>query len=288
MQVMVLQAENKKTSLLTGRSWKFGFSALAVGLFALFCVPQELQAGDTWNDLKPDVFADRPILDGKGIIKLSAPTRPEDQRKVPVHVHASLRDGRTIKSVTFVLDENPMPVAAQFKIGGQRSHIDLGLSFRLGRATDVRAIVEVSDGTLYMAERFIKFAGGQSACSAPPEGDPKEILANMGKMELLHARTNVAATVIRPKATLNLSHPNHTGMVLDQITLLYVPTRMVTNIDVRQGEELVFSMQGSITISQDPSIDFDYKINGSEKISVLVKDSDDTQWTKTFLINQGS
>jgi len=271
-----------------GKAWMSMSAALVIGMMALTAAPLNLQAGETWDYLKPDVFGDRPILDGKGIVLLKAPDRPEDQRKVPVQVIASLLDGRTIKSVTIVLDENPMPVSAVFDIGGARTHVDLGLSFRLGRATDIRAVVETSDGKLYMTERFVKFAGGQSACTAPPEGNPEEILANMGKMSLSHEHSQIAATLVRPKVHLVLSHPNHTGMVLDPVTLYYTPMRMVEEVVVSQGEERVFTMHGSITLSQDPTIDFDYKVNGAQQLSVVFKDTDNTKWTKTFPINQGS
>ena len=84
--------------------------------------------------------------------------------------------------VTIIVDENPSPVAAQFDIGGKRDRLKLATLMRLNAATDVRVIVEASDGALYMAERFVKFAGGQAACSAPPSGTPELIAANMGKM----------------------------------------------------------------------------------------------------------
>ncbi len=82
-----------------------------------------------------------------------------------------------------------------------------------------------------MAERFVKFAGGQAACSAPPSGSPEQIAATMGNMSLEPLGKQAAATQIEPRARLKVMHPNHTGMVLDQLTLLYVPLR----IDHRHG-----------------------------------------------------
>src|SRR5690606_3181614 len=101
-----------------------------------------------------------------------APVRPLDQRAVPIRVETHFADGRTVRAVTIIIDENPTPVAARFDIGGAREHVKLATTMRLNAATDVRAIVEASDGQLYMAERFVKFAGGQAACSAPPSGSP--------------------------------------------------------------------------------------------------------------------
>jgi sulfur-oxidizing protein SoxY len=101
-------------------------------------------------------------------------------------------------------------------------------------------------------------------------------------------RVTAALTEIAPHARLSVSHPNHTGMVLDQLTLLYVPLRIITDLEVRQGDERVFAMKGSITLSQNPVIDFDYRVNGAETMQVLVTDSDGASWQKSFPIGQGS
>ena len=69
-------------------------------------------------------------------------------------------------------------------------------------------------------------------------------------------------------------------MVLDQLTLLYVPLRIITDLEVRQGDERVFAMKGSITLSQNPVIDFDYRVNGAETMQVMVSDSDGASWAE--------
>ncbi len=245
-------------------------------------------AGPAWDEVQAHVFSGRTMQDAGDVVQLSAPTRPTNQSAVPIAIEAAFKDGRTIRAVTLIVDQNPTPVAAVFDIGGKRDHLKLATTLRLNAATDVRAIVEASDGTLYMADRFVKFAGGQASCSAPPMGDPKEIAANMGRMTFQALGKRAAATEITPSARIAVSHPNHTGMVLDQLTLLYVPLRIVTDLEVVQGEERVFAMKGSMTLSQNPSIDFDYRVNGAETMRIFVKDSDGASWERTFPIGQGS
>ncbi|MGH1417744.1 MAG: quinoprotein dehydrogenase-associated SoxYZ-like carrier [Hyphomicrobiaceae bacterium] len=245
-------------------------------------------ASTTWSELKPDVFGDREILPGGGVLTMAAPSRPEDQRAVPVTMKTRLSDGRTIKSVTFIVDENPSPVAAVFKMGPDRTAMELAVNLRFNTGTFIRTIVEASDGKLYMVKRYVKFAGGQSACSAPPTGNPEEIAANMGKMSLTPKVKTTAATALRRKMQLRVSHPNNTGMALDQQTLLYIPLRMVTDLEVRQGDERVFAMAGSISLSENPIIDFDYRSNGAEKMHVQLKDSDKTLWEHEFPVGTGS
>lgn len=245
-------------------------------------------AGPTWDGLRTEIFGQRPILHGDGVVELAAPMRPDDQSAVPISVSARFSDGRTIRSVSIIVDENPSPLAAVFTVGGQRTQIRFGANFRLNSATDLRAVVEASDGQLYMAERHVRFAGGQAACSAPPQGDPDEILASMGEMRLVSPTPQAALTPIEARARLEISHPNHTGMVLDQISLLYIPLRMISQVEAKQGEDLVFSMAGSISLSQNPAIDFDYRVNGSARLNVSVSDTDGAIWTASLPIGQGS
>jgi sulfur-oxidizing protein SoxY len=255
---------------------------------AVLAATTAAQAGSAWDEIRPNVFGSRAIHPAADLIRLTAPTRPTDQRAVPIAVEAAFKDGRTIKAVTLIVDENPTPIAAVFDIGGKRDEVRLATNLRLNAATDVRAIVEASDGALYMASQFVKFAGGQASCSAPPQGDPELIAANMGKMTFEPLRKTAAATEITPRARITVSHPNHTGMVLDQMTLLYIPLRIVTDIDVRQGDERIFAMRGSMTMSQNPMVEFDYKINGAQTMHVLVNDSDGASWQQSFPIGQGS
>lgn len=246
-------------------------------------------AGKAWDEIQAGVFAGRTIQPAGEIVALTAPFRPSDQRAVPIDVEAKFADGRSVRAITLVVDENPSPVAARFDFGGERDHVHVTTKLRLNAGTDVRAIIEASDGQLYMADKFVRFAGGQAACSAPPSGSPEEIAANMGKMTFEPlSKKEAAATEIEPRGRLKIMHPNHTGMVLDQLTLLYVPLRILTELEVKQGEERVFAMKGSMTMAQDPIIDFDYRTNGATALHVEARDSDGASWAHDFPIGQGS
>lgn len=251
-------------------------AVLAVGNFTT----SSAQAGE-WEEIRGSVFGARHVEDGRAMVTLSAPTRPEDMRTVPIGVEAALRDGRTIKSVTVIIDENPTPVVGVFHVGQRREQIAILANFRVDRQSDVRAVVEASDGALYMVSQLVKFAGGQASCSAPPQGDPAEIAANMGKMNLTEIKREGASSAVA-MAQIDLNHPNHTGMVMDQQTLLYVPMKMVSEITARQGGEDVMRIEGSIALSQNPMVKFDFKRGAAGEMTVTMKDTDGGSWTKTF------
>jgi sulfur-oxidizing protein SoxY len=246
--------------------------------------PAVAQASDTWPGIHAEAFGGRAIQDGAGIVTLTAPYRPDDVRSVPLEAEIKLPHGRTIKAVSFVVDMNPSPVAAVFRMGESRAQVHLGTHIRLDQQSDVRVVVEADNGALYMASRLVKFAGGQASCSAPPVGDPAEIVANMGKMDFatLGAKPNGSHQTAR--AHYDLNHPNHTGMVLDPITLLYIPLLMVERIEARQGDALVFEMTGSITLAQNPAVTFDFVTNGAAEMTVTARDTSGTSWTRSFPI----
>ena len=266
-----------------------GFAVRALAMMAALVLPfASASAGSTWDGLKPEVFGTRSIASGIGIVSIKAPFRPEDQRAVPVSIDARFPDGRTVKSVTLVVDENPSPVAAVFNMGVARANVGLKLNIRLNQETHVRAVVEASDGALYMAQQLVRFAGGQAACSAPPTGNPEEIAANMGKMKLANVPLDGNASSIAHRVRLAISHPNHTGMALDQQTLLYIPLKMVASIGVSQGATKLFDMAGSITLSENPQLEFDVDMTREHKVGATLKDSDGAEWSRELELPAGS
>ena len=76
---------------------------------------------------------------------------------------------------------------------------------------------------------------------------------------------------------------------MDQITLLYTPMKMVSEVTVKQGDDLVFRAEGSIALAQNPVIEFDMKRSTSaSELSVTLKDTDSGSWTKTFPVGPAS
>ena len=251
-------------------------------------VASPVLASDAWKEIRGSVYGDKPIEDGRGIITLTAPNRPDDMRVVPIGIAARVADGRSIKTISYIIDENPTPVVAVFHMGPGRDSVALNVNFRVDIQSDVRAVVETDDGRIYMVSQLIKYAGGQSSCSAPPAGDPAEIAANMGKMNVTEVKAPGAVSTALMRAKVELNHPNHTGMVMDQITLLYTPMKMISEVSVRQGGEVLFTAEGSIGLSQNPMIDFDFKRGGTGQVDVTMKDTDGGAWTKSFSVGSQS
>jgi sulfur-oxidizing protein SoxY len=124
---------------------------------------------------------------------------------------------------------------------------------------------------LYMAKAYVKSAGG---CSAPALKDPAEAKAHLGEM-----RFRMFAD--RGDAQVQVRHPNYSGLQMDQVTRLYTPAWFIERLDVRQGEKMLFALEGGISISEDPTIRFSYTSTG-EPVTIEAKDNEGRVFKQTF------
>src|SRR3546814_4280108 len=73
-------------------------------------------------------------------------------------------DGRTVRAVTLVIDKNPAPLAAVFRLSPDAGDPGIATRVRVNEYTDIRAVAEMDDGSLRAVSTVVKSAGG---CSAP-------------------------------------------------------------------------------------------------------------------------
>ena len=256
------------------------FVALVLSLVAPVWADGEDES--RWNVLREMLFQDRPILDGAEILALDAPYRAHDAAVVPISIEPAFPQTteRHIKTVTLLIDENPLPVAGRFHFTPASGRAALSTRVRVNAYTNIRAIAETNDGTLYMTKRYVKASGG---CSAPAGKDPDAALARLGKMKL---RQSDALVLGEPNlAQVLVSHPNHTGMQMDQITHHYVPPHFVNSIEVRYGDEPVLTVESDISLSEDPSIHFYYTPDEPGELSVKVTDSKDQVFSRSWQVS---
>ena len=227
---------------------------------------------DPWPGLRKDLFQQREIFDEDGAVLLEAPVRADDAALVPVTVRMPAASAGSVRKLYLIIDKNPAPVAATFEFGKAAGGGEQMLStrVRIDMYSHVRAVIETRDGRLHMAAKFVKAAGG---CSAPALKDMDQALAGIGRMQV---RSFDAARMSLPtrEAQVMIRHPNYSGLQMNQVTGLYIPAKFVSEITVKHGSELVFQMEGGISLSEDPNIRFSYEANGKDGLEVTAKDTD--------------
>ena len=108
------------------------------------------------------LFGGRPIKDGSSAIKLELPLIAENGAVVPVsvEVNAPMAPQGYVRTIYIISDKNRRPLNAKFTLSPTMGQAFVGTNLRLGETTDVRAIAELSDGTLLMAKREVKVTVG--------------------------------------------------------------------------------------------------------------------------------
>jgi sulfur-oxidizing protein SoxY len=108
------------------------------------------------------LFGGRPIKDGSSSIKLELPLIAENGAVVPVsvEVNAPMTPQSYVKAIYIISDRNRRPLNAKLNLTPAIGQAYVGTNLRLGESTDVRAIAEMSDGTLLMAKREVKVTVG--------------------------------------------------------------------------------------------------------------------------------
>ena len=205
-----------------------------------------------WVKVKRSLFENRPVHESAGgIVELDAPARAEDAAVVPIAIRTKLEQtaGRYVKRIYLIVDNNPSPIAASFELGVASGRADLETRIRVDQYTYVRAVAELSDGTLAVDRRFVKASGG---CSAPP-GNDAAAAARLGRMRLaVEPGAYNEATL----AQLMISHPNNSGLAMDQLTRLYPPAYFVRTVEVTYAGKPILTAELDFSISENPYFRF--------------------------------
>lgn len=233
------------------------------------------------NGLKASYFGDRPIVESDDVIELEAPERAQFAAIVPISVRSKIPQTaeRYIKTITFLIDMNPAPLAGRFHFMQASGSADLSMRVRINAYGWVRAIAETNDGKLFMSKRFVKGSGG---CSAPAGADIEAAMTRLGRIKL--KTRGVARPGERVLTQLMISHPNLTGLQMDQLTRLYMPAHFVKQVDVSFDGEPIIVAETDISISENPNFQFYFVPERAGVLRVDVIDSKGLRFAQTLAV----
>jgi sulfur-oxidizing protein SoxY len=207
---------------------------------------------ERWRDLRNALFGDRALIPAGEAIELVAPDRALDAAAVPVSLSLAPALVPEVRRILVVVDENPSPLAATFVAGPAGDLRALSMRLRVDAYTNLHAVAETADGRLLEAVRFVKAAGG---CSAPVSGDLRAARARMGRMRLV--MPDGPPAIDRPvPVQVAVSHPNTSGLQMDQLTRLSIPAEFVRELRVSYRGAEVLSVEADISLAENPTIGF--------------------------------
>ncbi|WP_424985430.1 quinoprotein dehydrogenase-associated SoxYZ-like carrier [Microbulbifer sp. S227A] len=236
-----------------------------------------------WPDLSASIFDARPLHDGSDYIAIDSPYRSSDDARTLIAAQIEAPRGRLLGKVTLVLDENPMPVSAVFSFDQPLPRFYFQTTMRINGPTPLHVVAETTDGQLFVAGSFVK-TSGQGACAAPPGTDPKEALATLGNMRIgIDALQGTGTSLdlmgdpaLRDRQVdVDISHPSHSGMQMDQISLLFIPMRYVETVGIDLDGAGYVDLTGSISLSENPRVSLSVPAR-TRTIDVTMTDTDGT------------
>jgi len=252
-----------------------------IALFFLLITGAVLAADEdesAWTtSLKPQYYADRTITETGSIIDITAPYRAEDPALTPIQITAKIPQTaeRYIKTITLFIDNNPVPFSARFELTPDSGKADLAMRVRVNAYTYIRAVAETNDGQLYMAKAYVKASGG---CSAPIGTDAEAAMARMGKMKFKLESETLAAGETH-QVQLLISHPNITGLQMDQISRIIKPPHFVDEVRVSFDGKPILTAQTDIAISQDPNFRFFFRPGQAGELKAEIKDNRNNRYS---------
>lgn len=236
----------------------------------------------TWDDLSAEMYGARVLLDGNEVIAIDAPYRTGNDSRTQIAARVAAPEGAQIASVTLVIDENPMPVSAVFDLDTPMPGFFFDVTVRVNGPTPMHVVAETTDGRLFVSESFVK-TSGQGACAAPPGTDPKLALKTLGRMQIeltgqvsgLGQNASDRLTGRMNRMDVDISHPSHSGMQMDQISLLFIPMRYVETVEIDLDGAGYVEMTGSISLSENPQVALSVP-GRAQAVDVTMTDTDGT------------
>jgi len=228
--------------------------------------------------LREKLFPSRAVDTTPGTVQIIAPLRAAYGASVPVKVVSKLPQtpGLYVKRLYLVVDKNPSPIAAVLDLTTEVGQADFETRLRVDEYSHVRVVAELSNGQLHMDSRYVKTSGG---CSAPPNRDALHLV---GKT-VLKVPEPVAMNLPTP-AEVTVLHPNDTGFELNQVTVMYIPAHFVRSIKVSYADRKVFDAELDFSVSENPSLRFNFVPHGQGQLKAEVEDSKDGRWVGTLAV----
>jgi sulfur-oxidizing protein SoxY len=224
-----------------------------------------------WNStLKNQYFSGKTIEESNDIIELDAPIRAEDPALVPLKINTKIKQTNDsyIKNILVLVDKNPFPFVGDFEFSPHSGKADLAMRIRVNTYSYIRAIAEMNDGKLYMSKKYVKASGG---CSAPVGADLDAAMQRLGKMKF---RLDEGVKTKEPTLVqLLISHPNLSGMQMDQVSRFIKKSYFVQQMKISFNDKPILTAKTDIAISSDPNFRFYFVLEAAGILKAEITDT---------------
>jgi sulfur-oxidizing protein SoxY len=242
-------------------------TALALSACPLAASAQTVPA--PWPALQQSYFPGKK-LEPAPFIHVTAPARAASGDQVPFafSIDHPMTAASYIKSVTVLVDANPVPVTAVFHFKPESGKAEMATRIRFDTDSPVHVVAESNDGEFYVSTVTVKASGG---CGGSVAGDDPAVMAAAGKMKMaLSGPPNVGGI---NKARLLIRHPMYTGLQRNLTTNGFRPAYFIDQVTVSYKGKQVLVADTSIGISENPTLEFGFVADGPGALAVVLRDN---------------
>ena len=223
-----------------------------------------------WHGLRATYYGDKEIgeVDEK-LMSLAAPASTPDPSATPVTIRFGVQAAGNVRQVRLIIDHNPSPVAATMQLEHGVPIDEIELRIRVDRATSVRAIAELDDGTLEMRSVWVNASGG---CSSPPSA------AGAGALGDIRFRAGADGKALQ----VSLRHPNNSGFQIDPLSGDAIPPHYVLHMRLRSGDQTLFDADTGISLAENPTVRIASDRSLSAPLTLEATDSKNQRYEATW------
>jgi sulfur-oxidizing protein SoxY len=245
----------------------FGLATLALSACPIAATAQA--AADLWPALQKSFFPGK-TLEPAPFIHVTAPARAASGDQVPLSfsIDHPMTANSYIKSVTVLVDANPVPLTAVFHFNPQSGKAEMSTRIRFESDSPVHVVAESNDGKLFVSTVTVKASGG---CGGSVLGDDPAVMAEAGKMKIALGGPLRLGGI--NKARLLIRHPMYTGLQRNLSTNGFRPAYFIQQVAVSYNGKPVMTANTSIGISENPSLEFGFVADKPGALSVVLQDN---------------
>ena len=235
-----------------------------------------------WEQLKLAHFGQTPIRSNAvDLLFIEVPKQVEDAALMPITIKslAAQTEQYHIKTLYLIVDNNPQPYSAVFHLSPKLGAINIATRIRMDNFSNVRVIAKMNDNSLHMVNTFVVASGG---CSAPASKDAAAASARLGKIQIRLRKPQI--NQVTPTQVL-INHPNASGMQFDAQSRHFIPAHYVTHFDITYNDAPLLSVETGITISENPSIRFNFTPETAGILKATIKDSNGQVFNQEKQVN---
>ena len=246
-----------------------------------------------WLTLRNLMFGAKAVTSGENsTVRLSVNKDLDDASTVPILIEGLVdqKNNRFIKKLYLIVDQNPIPTAAIFEMSPSKGSLHLETRLRIEKFTYVRAVAEMSDGELFMDQKWVEVKGG---CSAPA-GKNAGIDPLLGKMKFKLDKYKNSFKDADGKRTFRVEldqpnllkvqvrHPNESAMASDLDA--DASPNFIQKIRVGFDEKELISAEVNFSISDNPAFMFHFAPEHQGELSFSIRDTHENQYVDSVSV----